>query len=172
MGTNTSRAESRAKAEEKYKFICDTLEKVRMEIFHQELIIQQYINSLGENEREADEDELQTDPVEQNERGTKEETRSRLEGRSMELEPPMEKAKLIDRKRTDVVSPGSIIYLRTSEGRKYRYTLVGAFEANPSAGRISKESPVGKALLGHKSGDCVIVTTPGGVKEYTILSIE
>ena len=50
--------------------------------------------------------------------------------------------------------------------------LVGVYEANPGAGRISNESPVGKALLGHKVGDLVFVSTPGGVKEYTILSIE
>ena len=44
-------------------------------------------------------------------------------------------------------------------------------EAKPSAGLISNESPVGKALLGHKVGDVVIVSTPGGVKELTILTI-
>lgn len=60
--TDASRAQSRAKAEEKYKFICETLEKVRMEIFQQGLIIQQDIDSLGENEIETDEDESHTDP--------------------------------------------------------------------------------------------------------------
>jgi len=97
---------------------------------------------------------------------------ARLEGRIMELEMLLAKAKLIDQGRRDIVSLGSIVHLRTNDDREYRYTLVGAFEANPSEGRISNESPVGKALLGHKAGDCVIVSTPGGVKEYTILSIE
>ncbi len=81
------------------------------------------------------------------------------------------KAKLISEVRTDVVSLGSVVHLRNSDGREYNYKLVGAYEANPSAGRISNESPVGKALLGHKVGDLVIVSTPGGVKEYIILSI-
>ncbi len=94
-----------------------------------------------------------------------------LEGRILELEQLLAKAKLISRAPTDEVTLGSVIHLCTSDDRKYNYTLVGAFEANPSAGRISNESPVGKALLGHKVGDLVIVSTPGGVKEYTILSI-
>ena len=70
-----------------------------------------------------------------------------------------------------MVTLGSVVHLRTSDDREYKFTIVGAFEAQPSAGRISNESPVGKALLGHKVGDMVIVSTPGGVKEYTILTI-
>ncbi len=97
---------------------------------------------------------------------------ARLEGRIIELEQLLAKAKLIDHGRKDVVSLGSVVHLCTSDDREYKYTLVGAFEANPSAGRISNESPVGKALLGRKAGELVMVSTPGGVKEYTILSIE
>ncbi|HZR40142.1 MAG TPA: transcription elongation factor GreA [Ktedonobacteraceae bacterium] len=95
-----------------------------------------------------------------------------LEGRILDLERLVAKAKLIDQVRTDVVSLGSVVHLSTSEGREYKYRLVGAFEADPKAGKISNESPVGKALLGHRAGDLVIVATPGGVKEYTILTIE
>jgi transcription elongation factor GreA len=96
---------------------------------------------------------------------------ARLEGRIIELEQLLAKAKLIDRVQTDVATLGSVVHLATSEGRELHYTIVGAFEADPSAKRISNESPVGKALLGHKPGDMVIVSTPGGVKEYTILSV-
>jgi transcription elongation factor GreA len=94
-----------------------------------------------------------------------------LEGKIQYLEQLLAKAKLISEVRTDVVSLGSVVHLRNSDDREYHYKLVGAYEANPSAGRISNESPVGKALLGQKVGDLVIVSTPGGVKEYTILSI-
>ena len=97
---------------------------------------------------------------------------ARLEGRIMELEQMLARALPISKVDTDVVSLGSVVQLRTPDERKYCYTLVGAFEANPGAGRISNESPVGKALLGHRVGDLVIVATPGGVKEYTIFSIE
>ena len=98
---------------------------------------------------------------------------ARLEGRILELEQMLAVAKPIaSRKVHGEVSLGSVVQLRTTEGREYRYTLVGAYEAKPSAGLISNESPVGKALLGHKIQDVVIVSTPGGVKEYTILRIE
>ena len=97
---------------------------------------------------------------------------ARLEGRILELEQFLATAKTINRTPTDVVSLGSITRLHTPDDREYCYTIVGAFEAKPSAGLISNESPVGKALLGHKVGDLVIVSTPGGVKEYTIFSIE
>ncbi len=96
---------------------------------------------------------------------------ARLEGRIYELEQMLVRAKPISHVNSDIVSLGSVICLSTPDDRKYNYSIVGAFEADPRAGRISNESPVGKALLGHKVGDLVIVSTPGGVKEYTILSI-
>ena len=96
---------------------------------------------------------------------------ARLEGRIHELEQMLVRAKPISRVNSDVVSLGSVIHLSTPDGREYNYSIVGAFEADPRQGRISNESPVGKALLGHKVDDLVIVSTPGGVKEYTILSI-
>jgi transcription elongation factor GreA len=98
---------------------------------------------------------------------------ARLEGRILELEQLLATAKPINKlPKTDVVSLGSVARLHTPDEREYCYTIVGAFEAKPSAGLISNESPVGKALLGHKVGDLVIVSTPGGVKEYTIFRIE
>ena len=96
----------------------------------------------------------------------------RLEDRIYELEQLLARATLIGRLQNDVVSLGSVIHLCASDDREYHYTIVGAFEAEPRAGRISNESPVGKALLGHKVGDTIIVSTPGGVKEYTIRDIQ
>ncbi len=97
---------------------------------------------------------------------------ARLEKRIQELEQMLARAKTITRAPVDEVTLGSVVHLCTSEGKEYHYTLVGAFEAQPSAGRISNESPVGKAILGHKVGDQVIASTPGGLREYTILTIE
>ena len=97
---------------------------------------------------------------------------ARLEGRILELEQLLATAQPISKSRTNEVSLGSIAHLRTPDGRDYHYTIVGAFEAKPASGLISNESPVGKALLGHKIGEMIIVSTPGGVKEYTIYSIE
>jgi transcription elongation factor GreA len=95
-----------------------------------------------------------------------------LEGRIYELEQLVAKAKVIEKRICDTVSLGSVVRVVNNDDRECRYTLVGAYEANPGAGCISNESPVGKALLGHKVGDLVIVATPGGVKELTILSVE
>ena len=55
--------------------------------------------------------------------------------------------------------------------REDTYTLVGPDETDPSAGKISIESPLGRAFLGHKVKDEVIVTLPGGVRPYKILAI-
>ncbi len=96
---------------------------------------------------------------------------ARLEGRIQELEQLLATAKTINKVDSDIVSLGSVVCVNTNDDREICYTLVGAFEAKPSAGLISNESPVGKALLGHKAGDVVIVSTPGGVKELTILSV-
>lgn len=97
---------------------------------------------------------------------------ARLEGKIIELEQLLASAKVITRVQADVVSLGSLVHLQNSDGQEYRYSIVGAYEAKPSQGLISNESPVGKALLGHKVSDLIMVSTPGGVKEYTILSID
>ncbi|MGB8348643.1 MAG: transcription elongation factor GreA [Ktedonobacteraceae bacterium] len=97
---------------------------------------------------------------------------ARLEGKIIELEQLLASAKVITKVQADVVSLGSLVHLQNNDGQEYRYSIVGAYEAKPSQGLISNESPVGKALLGHKVDDLVMVSTPGGVKEYTILSID
>jgi len=97
---------------------------------------------------------------------------ARLEGRILELEQMLAVAKPISNVSTQEISLGSVAQVRAADNREYRYTLVGAYEAKPAAGLISNESPVGKALLGRKVGDVVTVSTPGGIKAYTILRIE
>lgn len=98
----------------------------------------------------------------------------RLEGRIAELERLLASADIVsvDKRPENIVSLGSTVQLALSDGRECCYTIVGSYEADPSAGRISHQSPVGKALLGHKVGDRALAATPGGVKEYTILAIE
>ena len=99
---------------------------------------------------------------------------ARLEARIAELEQLLATAQVIDLDQvpTDEISLGSVVQLAAHDGRTYRYAIVGSYEANPGAGRISHESPVGKALLGRKAGDQVVVAAPGGVKTFTILDIE
>jgi|SRR5437763_1385316 len=71
-----------------------------------------------------------------------------------------------------VVRIGTQVEVKTDSGTKRAFKLVETFEADPKAGLISDQSPVGKALMGHKEGDEVSVSTPGGVTNYTILSIK
>jgi transcription elongation factor GreA len=66
---------------------------------------------------------------------------------------------------------GSRVIVRDDEGDESTYTIVTSMEAHPSSGRISEQSPVGKALLGHQAGDEVVVQTPAGEQRLTILSL-
>jgi len=70
-----------------------------------------------------------------------------------------------------VVSIGMQVDVTTATGTKRVFKIISTVEADPKAGLISDQSPVGKALMGHKEGDVVEVSTPGGVTTYTINSI-
>ncbi|GAC1391988.1 MAG: transcription elongation factor GreA [Ktedonobacteraceae bacterium] len=66
---------------------------------------------------------------------------------------------------------GMQVEVETDSGAKRNFKMVETFEADAKAGLISDQSPVGKALMGHKEKDQVSVSTPGGISTYTILSI-
>lgn len=70
-----------------------------------------------------------------------------------------------------VVRIGMRVDLTSSNGANRVFKIVETFEADPKSGLISDQSPVGKALMGHKEGEIVEVSTPGGVTTYTIQSI-
>ena len=73
----------------------------------------------------------------------------------------------------DTIDMGSTVQLRDDEfDDEFSYTIVGAYGADPSNGKISALSPVGKALIGRKVGDKVEVMTPGGKSVYSVLAIE
>jgi transcription elongation factor GreA len=89
-----------------------------------------------------------------------------LEQRIAQLEERLRSASVIDASElsTDVVKVGSEVNIQDSDsGTKQTFTIVGSAEAKPPE-RLSNESPVGKALLGHKKGDVVDVTLPSGKK--------
>ena len=100
---------------------------------------------------------------------------SRIEGEIKQLEDRLRNATVIDESmlNTKMVNVGSTVVVQEQgSSEKVTYLIVGSTEANPLEGKISNESPVGEALLGHGKGDVVEVTTPGGQIEYTILSIK
>lgn len=95
-----------------------------------------------------------------------------LEGRILTLEQMVKNAVMIDQNgHHDMVELGSQVTLESTDGEKARYVIVGSAEAAPAEGRISNESPVGKALLGHRKGDTVKVAVPAGAVEMKILAV-
>jgi transcription elongation factor GreA len=96
-----------------------------------------------------------------------------VEGRIKELEILLATAKIIEEKNGgDCIDVGSTITIQevgTSE--KDTFTIVGAAEAKPSEGRISNESPLGRALLGHKKGEEVSVSAPDGDYQVKIMKV-
>jgi transcription elongation factor GreA len=97
-----------------------------------------------------------------------------LEARIALLEEKLRSATVIDQSElsTDVVHVGSIVHVKDEGGKSTRYTIVGSAEANPSELRLSNESPVGKALLGHKRGEEVVFATPKGERTLKITKID
>ena len=89
-----------------------------------------------------------------------------LEARIASLEEKLRSASVIDASEldSDIVRVGSLVSGKDEKGKTFEYVIVGSTEADPSAKpkRLSNESPVGKALLGHKRGDTVDVTLPSG----------
>ncbi|MCD6309338.1 MAG: transcription elongation factor GreA [Candidatus Eremiobacteraeota bacterium] len=97
-----------------------------------------------------------------------------IEGEIMRLESVLRNARVLDRKdvRTSIVGIGSkVLILNTRTKKEQEYEIVGSSEADPSDGKISNLSPVGKALCGHKKGEEVSVVTPKGKIKYQILKI-
>ncbi|MPZ98995.1 MAG: transcription elongation factor GreA [Dehalococcoidia bacterium] len=97
-----------------------------------------------------------------------------LEGRIVEIERMLEQAVVIDEaaaQKSKEVRVGSTVTLKTGDGKSRKYQLVGPAEANPLEGRISHQSPVGRALLGKKRGDKVMVQAPAGEMEMTVTTV-
>ena len=98
-----------------------------------------------------------------------------VEGRIQELETLLATARVIEDngkgKKSDVVQVGSKVTIKEGTFEAETYTIVGAAEANPRDGKISNESPIGKAILNHKIGDVVAVETPSGQYKVRIMKV-
>jgi transcription elongation factor GreA len=98
-----------------------------------------------------------------------------LEARIAKLEERLAAARVIEKKdiAKDVVSIGSHVRLRDVDAKQtVEYHIVGSAEANPAEHKLSNESPVGRAIMGHKKGETVEVSTPRGALKYKILEIK
>lgn len=97
-----------------------------------------------------------------------------VEGRIQELETLLATARVIEENGKDksgVVQIGSKVTIKEQGFDSETYVIVGAAEANPREGKISNESPIGKAILNRKVGETVKVETPGGTYNVKILKI-
>lgn len=97
---------------------------------------------------------------------------SLVEGRIQTLEAMLRYAVIIEEepREAGVVAVGAHLRVRLEDGEE-DYTMVGAAEADPLHGRISNESPLGRAMLGHRAGDEVEWTSPIGIGRVRILSV-
>jgi transcription elongation factor GreA len=95
-----------------------------------------------------------------------------VEGRIQYLRGLIAQAEIVDDiSKSDVVQVGTKVTIKSPEDDKETYTVVGLAEADPVEGKISYESPLGSALMGHTKGDEVDVNAPGGVFKVKILKI-
>jgi transcription elongation factor GreA len=98
---------------------------------------------------------------------------SALEGRIEELKDIITRVNVVDIKRSgeEEVGIGSVVMVAIN-GTQYEFSIVGEWEADPAAKKISHESPLGKALIGKKVGDAVEVEAPAGKVTYSIKSVK
>jgi transcription elongation factor GreA len=98
-----------------------------------------------------------------------------LEHKIAQLEERLLSARVITKKEIskDTVSVGSKVRIRDVAAKQtFEYHIVGSAEANPAENKLSNESPVGKAIMGHKKGDVVEVAAPRGTTKFKILEIK
>lgn len=148
------------------------LTKERLEEFKQELEVlkNEKRNEVAQRLKQAKE---YGDLSENSEYAEAREEQANVENRIFELEELMKNAITIEKStdHSDTVQVGSTVTIK--KGAKVStYTIVGMYEAKPEEGRISDDSPLGKAFLNRKAGDVIDVTTPVGVAKYEIVKVE
>ncbi|MGN1034192.1 MAG: transcription elongation factor GreA [Oscillospiraceae bacterium] len=97
-----------------------------------------------------------------------------IEARIVQLETMLRNVQVMNEAEisTDVVNIGSVVSIKELDSDEVEtYHIVGSSEANPLDGKISDESPIGEALISHKTGDIVDVETPSGLLKFKIISI-
>ena len=97
-----------------------------------------------------------------------------IEGKIAQLEATLENAIVLDDSElsTDKIGVGNVVVVHNIEdGEETEYKTVSTAESDPIQGRISDDSPLGKALLGHRKGDSINVETPVGIVRYTVTGI-
>ena len=95
-----------------------------------------------------------------------------LAGRAQDLRYKVKHARIISNiNKSGVIAVGSSVKISVG-GKEMTFSLVGSEESDPANGKISIDSPIGRALLGHKAGEKVKVSTPAGETEYSIVEVK
>lgn len=142
---------------QKIKIELNELKNVRRKEVIERIRIAKELGDLSENAEYADAREEQ----------------SFIEGKIIELENIIRKSIIIDLSNNNIVMLGNTIIVECEgEKNKKEYTIVGSNEANPAEGKISNESPLGKAFMGKKLNDSVEVTVPRGIIKCKIIEIK
>jgi transcription elongation factor GreA len=102
---------------------------------------------------------------------------ARLMGRMNEIEQTLREATIMHSNgngqgHQSKIDVGSIVTVSRDDGRVLTYRIVSSLEASPNQGKISDESPIGRALVGRQRGETVAVQAPAGVHSYTITEIQ
>ena len=134
-----------------------------------------YLKVTGRPEAAADIDTARSfgDLSENFEYHAAREALAHMEAEIAEIEAKLKNAKVIEeKKKNDTADFGAKILIENTVTKKqYEYTIVGSSESNPFKGKISNDSPIGKAVLGKKKGDDVIVKAPAGDITYKLIKI-
>lgn len=97
---------------------------------------------------------------------------AQLEGRIKELEYKLEHCTIAQASNGGEVAIGNTIVVLYDDGEEEEYKIVGSLEADPFEGKISNESPIGKAVIGHKKGETVSVESPNGSYDVVIKEVK
>lgn len=143
----------------------EALEELKHELQHRKMVIRREIAARIEVAKELG------DLSENFEYHEAKEQQGANESRIIELESMIRNAAVVERKIGGSIALGSTFRVKVA-GAEKTFQLVGATEANPIEGKISNESPIGRAFLGKNLGDAVEVDVPSGNVRYEILSIE
>ncbi len=152
----------------RYRMSRQRLEEIKEELNYMQTVREKEVaeqikeaRSFGDLSENSEYDEAKTE-------------QGKLYSRIAEFQDLIEHAVIVeDSEDSDKVGIGSIVTVRdVQSGVTYKYKLVGSQEANPMEGKISDDSPFGRALYGHAHGETVDVDAPAGIIQYEILVIE
>lgn len=118
-----------------------------------------YARSLGDLSENADYDAARNE-------------QAQVEARIKELEYKLEHCEIVENKDKNIVNVGSTIEIEYDEGDIEEYKIVGSLEADPFNNKISNESPIGKAVIGHKAGETISVESPNGSYNVILKSVK